>query len=316
MPEPSPRVTVAVCTYDRYPCLDDCIAGLAAQDFPPDAVEWIIVDNSPNAALSVAESKRHAGHRPLRWLHETTAGLSHARNVAMREARAPIIAYLDDDAIPEPDWLTRLLEAHAELGEGFAGIGGRIIPIFAAPRPDWLSDRLLNWLSVVDLGEETRGLQPKEWVAGANISYRVAALRRVGGFSRALGRVGPGISLMSNDETELAERLAAQGGRMGYAGRAVVRHLVEASRLDQEWFRRRVAWQAVSDYVRHPQKLHADREAAWGRLKGFLANQPPHLRTQRALAVEQATQPEIEAQLGAIYNAVHSLLGAVGETDE
>ncbi len=311
-----PRITVAVCTYDRYEVLDSCLAALAGQLLPSVEFECLVVDNSPSRVRSMAESQRHAAHPNMRWIHETTPGLSNARNVAAREARAPLIAYVDDDAIPEPDWLIRLLEAFDALGEGYAGIGGKILPIFSTPRPAWLSDKLLGYVSVVDLGDETRALHPKEWVAGANIAYRLSALRQAGGFSTALGRVGSGLSLMSNDETELAERLAAKGGRMGYAGRAVVRHLVEKSRLNQEWFRRRIAWQAVSDYVRHPQKMYGQREVAWKRVKAFLANQPPDLRTQRAFALEQAPGAELEAQLSAIYSAVQCLLSAVGDTDE
>lgn len=312
----APRITVAVCTYDRYELLDSCLAALAAQLLPTTEFECIVVDNSPSRARSLAESQRHAGHRNLRWLHEATPGLSNARNVAAREARTPLIAYVDDDAIPEPDWLSQMLEAFDTLGEEYAGVGGKILPIFSAPRPQWLSDKLLGYVSVVDLGDETRALQPKEWVAGANIAYRVSALRQAGGFSTALGRVGSGISLMSNDETELAERLAAKGGRMGYAGRATVRHLVEKSRLNQEWFRRRIAWQAVSDYVRHPQKMYGQREAAWKRVKAFLAHQPADLRTQRAMALDQTSDADLEWQLSAIYNAVNCLLSAVGDTDE
>lgn len=311
-----PRVTVAVCTYDRYEALDSCLAALAVQLLANTEFECIVVDNSPSRARSDVEARRHAAHRNLRWMHEPTPGLSNARNVAVREARAPLIAYVDDDAIPEPDWLSRMLEAFDTLGEEYVGIGGKILPVFPVARPEWLSDKLLGYVSVVDLGAETRGLQPKEWVAGANIAYRVSALRQVGGFSPALGRVGSGISLMSNDETELAERLAAKGGRMGYAGRAVVRHMVDETRLHQDWFRRRIAWQAVSDYVRHPQKMYGQRGVAWKRVKTFLAHQPPDLRTQRALALEQASSAELEAQLSTIYNAVNCLLSGACETDE
>lgn len=312
----TPRITVAVCTYDRYPSLDSCLAALAAQLLPATEFECVVVDNSPNRGRSVAESQRHAGYRNLRWMYEATPGLSNARNVAAREARAPLIAYLDDDAVPEPDWLNRLLEAFDALGDEYVGIGGKILPIFSTPRPEWLIDKLLGYVSVVDLGEDTRALQPKEWVAGANIAYRVSALRQAGGFSTALGRVGSGISLMSNDEIELAERLAAKGGRMGYAGKAVVHHVVEENRLNQEWFRRRIAWQAVSDYVRDPQKIYGQREVAWKRVKTFLANQRPDLRTQRALALEQASGSDLQSQLLAIYNAVNCLLSAVGDSDE
>ena len=308
--------TVAVCTYDRYALLGSCFAALARQTLPADAFEILVIDNTPDPVRSTEEAATHGILPNLRWLHLTTPGLSNARNVAMREARAPIIAYIDDDAVAEPEWIGALIEAFDSLGEAFAGVGGRVLPVFEGTPPAWLNDKLLSYLSVVDLGMATRALTPAEWVVGANIAYRVDALRRIGGFSPALGRIGSGISLMSNDETELAERLAAQGGAMGYAGRAVVHHLVERRRLSQAWFRRRMAWQAVSDYVRMPETQHARSEAAWRNFKIFLAHQPSHQRSQRALALEQETAAAMEWQMSAIYEAVTCLLSGTSEADD
>ena len=307
---------VAVCTYERYDLLAECFDSLVAQTLPSDEFEILVIDNSPDATRSSEEARLYAHIPNLRWIHEKIPGLSNARNVAARETTAPIIAYIDDDAVPHPTWLRELLAAYDELGDEVYSIGGRVLPRFGQPRPPWLSDKLLAYLSVIDLGHETRILRPGEWVAGANISYRTPLLRAVGGFSPALGRIGSGIALMSNDETELAERLSARGGVTGYAGLAVVDHLVDPSRVRQDWFRRRMAWQAVSDYVRAPGEQFARSEAAWLDLKRFFAQQPPHVRTQRALVIEQADPSAREWQLAAIYEAVISLLSGISEADD
>ena len=153
-------------------------------------------------------------------------------------------------------------------------------------------------------------------MAGANVSYRVEALREAGGFSPALGRVGAGIALMSNDETELAERLAKRGGRMGYAGLARVEHCIDPARLNQEWFRRRIAWQAVSDFVRAPAETQSGAPERWDEAKRFLAHQRPHLRTLRALTMAQDDPGEMVWQMSAIYGSVICLLAGLGETDD
>lgn len=312
----APLITVAICTYDRYGYLQSALVSLAAQDLPADRFEILVVDNSPDPQRSTRAAGRFGHIRNLTWHYEATPGLSHARNVAMSMARAPIIAYLDDDAIADRDWLRQLLAAYDTLGEAAFGIGGRVRPHFLGERPEWLAENLLTYLSVVDIGGETRFLEDGEWVAGANISFRVAPLRAVGGFSPALGRIGAGISLMSNDETELAERLEKLGGRMGYAPLAAVEHCVASSRLDQEWFRRRIAWQAVSDYVRAPARMRAEAETKWRDVKVFLAHQPPHLRTLRALTIGQTNAGDLNWQMASIYGTVICLLSGLGEQDD
>jgi glycosyltransferase involved in cell wall biosynthesis len=312
----TPLATVAICTYDRYDMLVESIARLRNQTLPAGRFEILVVDNSPDSARSAREAKAYAGIGNLRWLHIETPGLSNARNVASQEARASIIVYLDDDAFAAPDWLEHMLAAHAELGEGVVCIGGRVLPHFTTPTPDWLGPAMLPYLSVLDLGGEVRPLKPDEWVVGANVSYRIDKLRDAGGFSPALGRIGSGIALMSNDETELAARLEALGGAIGYTPHAVVEHCIDPARLSQAWLRRRIAWQAVSDFVRAPEATRAGVEQHWHELKLFLAHQPPHLRTLRALALPQGTAGDLHWQMSAVYAAVVSLLGGASDSDD
>lgn len=309
-------ITAAICTYERYGLLEGALRSVAGQRMPPGAFELLVIDNTPAAAASAAERDRHAGIANLRWVHEPVAGLSHARNVAVRLARAPLIAFLDDDAVADADWLAALVRAFDSMGEGVGVIGGRVRPRWVAPRPAWLSDDLLGYLSVVDLGEELRPLRVGEWVAGANIAYRVEALREVGGFSPALGRVGAGIALMSNDEIELGDRLEAAGWATAYAPGAAVEHLIDPSRATQAWFRRRIAWQAVSDFVRAPAAAAAGGPAAWDALKHWFAHRHPVDRTVRALAMPQEGAGDLRWQMSAIYNSVTCLLGAVEEPGE
>ena len=310
------RITAAICTYDRYDLLDEALRSVADQQVAPDAFEILVIDNSPSAEASAAEQVRHAGTANLRWVHEPVAGLSNARNLAVRLARAPLIAFLDDDAVADTGWLDALARAFEVLGEGVGVVGGRVRPRWVASRPDWLSDDLLGYLSVVDLGAELRPLRAGEWVAGANIAYRTEALRQVGGFSLALGRVGAGIALMSNDEIELGDRLAAAGWATAYAPDAAVAHLVDPARATQAWFRRRIAWQAVSDFVRGPAAAQAGTPAAWDALKHWFAHRHPVDRTVRALAMPQDGADDLRWQMSAIYNSVTCLLGAVEEPRE
>jgi len=313
---PAPRITAAICTHERYDMLPGAVESALAQDLPAGSFEVIVVDNSPDAARSAREAAAFADRPALRWYHEARPGLSNARNVAARHARAPNIAYLDDDARAEPGWLGALLACFDAFGPDLKVAGGRIRPWWGAPRPAWLPDEMLGDITVVDLGPERRLLGPEEWLAGANIAFRRDALAEAGGFDTSLGRTGGGASLLSAEETAMTERIRALGGLVAYEPAAAVDHWVDPERLTQRWFRRRAAWQAVSDYLRDPRGRLAQGEKAWEAVKAYLLTRNPADRTLRGLALEQSDPGDFRWQVAALYNAVTALLAGLDERDD
>ncbi len=309
-------VTAVICTFERYNLLADAIGSLTQQSLDAGDFRIVVIDNSPDEAASLEHAARWRKVRNLVWHHERKPGLSHARNVAMAVAETPIVSFLDDDAVASQNWLAGKLRVFEQLGADLHVVGGRVRPRFGAPCPSWLGNKMQTYLSVIDLGEETRLLRPGEWVVGANISYRIEPLRAAGGFSTALGRVGGGALLMSNDEIELADRIGAAGGLTAYAAEAEVEHYIPPERLTQQWFRRRVAWQAVSDFVRRPDSKRDDAANAWLQLKTYLAACPPADRTIRALALPQTEPVMFERQMSAVYHSVIAMLGGVDEPDD
>ena len=105
-----PLITAAICTYQRYDMAAEAVTSLLCQSLPPDRYRIVVVDNSPDAALSQDASEPWRDESNLLWIHEKTAGLSHARNVAIAAAATPLIAFLDDDAVACHDWLEAVLE--------------------------------------------------------------------------------------------------------------------------------------------------------------------------------------------------------------
>jgi len=299
---PTPQITAAICTYNRYELLGAAIQSLTAQTLPRERFEIIVVDNSPDHAQSeeMAQDYRHIPN--LRWIYEATPGLSNARNVAARSAKAPLIAYMDDDAIAAPDWLQTLVSVFDAFGPEAQVVGGRVDPIWGVPKPLWLPGDLLGYVSVVDWGGSDRFAGDKEWVAGTNITFRVDSLKSVGGFSVHLGRSRAGHALLSNDETDVVERLAAKGGRLVYSPRVVVSHLVPADRLSQTWFRRRVSWQAVSDYLADAAGLFDRAPSYWRTVTDYFAKLPPKYRSPRGLYIEHDDPELFRHQMSALYN--------------
>src|SRR6266542_3187565 len=112
--------TVVVCTRDRPEELERCLAALAKLDFPSYCI--LVVDNAPKDDRTREIATRHG----VSHVHEPVGGLSRARNRGARASETEIVAYIDDDAIPEPGWLSGLV---AEFEDpSVMAVTGRIRP--------------------------------------------------------------------------------------------------------------------------------------------------------------------------------------------
>lgn len=306
-------ISAIICTYERYDLLPKAIGSLAKQTLAYDDFEIIVVDNSPDHAYSAQIAKHFEPIPNLQWIIEKTPGLSNARNVGTRAAKAPIVAFMDDDAIASPGWLKAYVSAFAAFGGSAAVAGGRVDPIWGAPRPKWLHESLLGYVSVVNWGGVARVAADSEWVAGTNIAFRVEPLLSLGGFSVNLGRNRGGHALLSNEEIEVVRRLKDAGGQLVYVPDAVIEHLVPPERLTQAWFRRRVAWQAVSEYLQDSKRLFEAAPRYWSDVTSFYARLAPKYRTPRGLWTEQEDPDMFRRQMSAVYNfTVASLAGFNG----
>ena len=310
------KVAVAVCTYNRYDVLDKAIESLKHQTVPEDEFDIYIIDNSPDFDHSREMGKKYEDIVNLHYIIEETPGLSNARNVAADLRNAEFIAYLDDDAIASPQWVEKIIEAADNFGERVAVIGGRIDPIWELPRPSWLGDALLGNVSVVNWGGECRIAGEDEWFAGANITFRVETLKKFGGFDTGLGRKGSGASLMSNEESELVEKIKENGYLLVYQPEASVDHLVEKKRLEREWFRRRASWQAVSDFLMKPDEQSKHMKQDWENIRAYINSMPPQDRSIKALKVATDDPGVFQWQLSAAYTITRlSLCGFDGLED-
>jgi glycosyltransferase involved in cell wall biosynthesis len=259
---PRPRLSVIVCTYDRHEMLPDAIQSLLRQQVDKGCLEIIIVDNSPDQEKAARCRAGFAGVPGVRYLLEPTPGLSHARNTGTAHARADLVAFMDDDAVAARDWAAHMLWAFDTFAGEAGVVGGRVLPRWISDRPPWLADGLLRFLSILDWGDETRPIRAGEYLVGCNIAFDRSLLESVGGFSRSLGRSGAGLALLSNEEIEVAEKINRAGRLSVYCPAATVHHVIAPARLTRGWFRRRAAWQAVSDFIKAPQHMAAYAPAA------------------------------------------------------
>ena len=225
--------TVVICTHDRARVLAQAVRGALGEARACDA-DVLVVDNASTdetpallAALARTEPR-------LRVVREPVLGLSIARNRGLAEARGAVAVYLDDDAVPHRGWLAALLAPYDDAR--VAAVGGRILLRFATPPPAWLTAELHPAYSGFDLGDGARRVRDQpgdEFPYGANISFRVARARALGGFSAWIGPRGR-VSFL-HDETDLCLRLDQAGDWVRYAPDAVVDHEVPAERMTPVW---------------------------------------------------------------------------------
>ncbi|WP_129670934.1 glycosyltransferase family 2 protein [Candidatus Chloroploca sp. Khr17] len=229
------HITAAICTHNRAALLPAAIESLLAQTLPPDAYEVLVIDNActDETPQVIRRYLDAASNVTLRSAGQPHLGLSHARNLAVEMAAGEVIAFLDDDAAANPEWLAAILDAYAMHPEAWA-VGGKVLPQWEHQRPDWLTDDLLPQLSMLDLGDVLRTLAIGEELYGANCSFRRRAFAELGLFRTDLGRQGA--HLLGSEESELQQRIRQRGKCLMYTPHAVVYHRVIAKRLQPRYF--------------------------------------------------------------------------------
>jgi glucosyl-dolichyl phosphate glucuronosyltransferase len=231
-------ISVVIATRDRAPLLEETLKALCELQAPGCPFEILVVDNGSidSTATVVAEAARRS-KVPITYLTEEKPGKSHALNTAITHARGDLLAFTDDDVLPSPGWLAAFARAFSETGADYAA--GRILPLWEAPPPRWLTPSLHGVLAIPDGG--TRRLTLKGSVdqvmpIGANMAIRRRALDRVGGWNPQLGKLKN--TLRTGEDHEFALKLVAAGFAGVYEPEACVLHRVPADRLRLAYFAR------------------------------------------------------------------------------
>lgn len=200
-----PRVSVIVCTYNGARTIGECCRGLRELDYPD--YEVIVVDDG-----STDHSGDIAAASCVHLIRTPNRGLSAARNTGLGAATGEIVAYIDDDAYPDPQWLKYLVHTLVEpAGANHAGSGGPNLP----PAGDsWIADcvaRAPGGPSQVLISDRLA-----EHIPGCNMAFRRRCLEAVGGFDAQFRTAG--------DDVDLCWRLQQRGWTLGFSHAAVVWH--------------------------------------------------------------------------------------------
>jgi glycosyltransferase involved in cell wall biosynthesis len=232
-------VSVCICTYNGAARIGDVLDALDCQTDTTPRWEIVVIDNASTDETAAFVQRRFEARADGRGrlLHEAQPGQMFARRAAARAARGRFIAFLDDDNVPAPDYIERLLDVlprHPRLGI----VGGRVRPAWIG-EPTPIGRAVANFaLAICDRGDSPFAYRAVvEGPAGAGLVIRSDLLRAIFAepafAARVAGRIGG--DLVGGDDIALLIRAHQLGYEVRYEPSLVIEHRIPASRTEMPY---------------------------------------------------------------------------------
>jgi glucosyl-dolichyl phosphate glucuronosyltransferase len=234
-------ISVVICAHTAKRWHETCAAveSVRAQSLPSQEI-IVVVDHNPALLASLA-----AALPGVTVVENAEArGLSGGKNTGVAIAGGDVVAFLDDDAVADPDWLKYFADSYAD--PAVMGVGGLTLPHWQAARPAWFPEEFA-WV----VGCTYRGMPtsraPVRNLLGGNASFRREAFAIAGGFQNGIGR-SAGPRPLGCEETEFCIRVSQQAPEAVFVfdNRSVIWHEVPAERGRFSYFRSRCYAEGLS----------------------------------------------------------------------
>ncbi len=227
------KISLVICTYNRDKYLPEALESIHLQDASKDLFELIIIDNN-STDNTASISKSFIKNNPdlyTAYYFEKNKGLSFARNRGITEAAAPVIAYVDDDAILSPGYIQHLASFFDAYNDA-VGSGGKVIPKYESGQPpNWMNKYLNGFVGNHDLGENIKAYSKKmKYPPGCNMAYKKEILLQAGGFNNDLK--------FRSDDKYIFHRIIEISDQIYYVPGAWLFHYIDADRLSFENFKK------------------------------------------------------------------------------
>lgn len=281
-----PSVSVVICAHNSAATLDECLAHTCSLDYP--YYEVIVVDDGSSDGTAEIASR----FEQVRLIQIPHSGLAVARNEGFRAASAELVAYLDADAYPSPEWLHYLA-----LGldrPNVAGVGGPNLPPADDPPNAHVVARSPGGPVHVLISDDRA-----EHVPGCNMAFWRGSLAEVGGFDPVYTAAG--------DDVDLCWKLLDRGWQIGFHPAAVVWHHRRPGL--RPYLRQQYTYGKSEALVeaRHPDRFTPAGTARWrGRIYNSLA---PSLWQQRIYrgAFGTAAYQSVYQGGGHVFDLLHQV---------
>ncbi len=242
----STGLTLGVCTYNRGPAIVQTLEAICAMSRVGGRVaELIVIDNASTddtpavvdafiARAASAPAPTDAPALPIRRVVEPRQGLAQARRRLIEECQTELVAFLDDDVLPEPAWaeaMIRVMDQHPRCGVA----GGKVRLNFETG-PTKIALRYASFLARQDLGEnELLVSEPTRSLVGAAMCLRKPSVIATGWLESQSMPDRQGATLSSGGDNELCIRLRRAGFEIRYTPHAIVDHLIPERRQTVEY---------------------------------------------------------------------------------
>ena len=224
-------VSVIVCTFNRVKYLPICLEKLANQTVSSSKYEIIIIDNNSTDESGAACELFIDMHKTLNvhYFLELKQGHTYSRNRGIAESKGEILAFIDDDAFVEVNYIENINKAFSNLE--IVALGGKITPHYESGNPPvWMSKYLLPLVAALDMGEHKQYFRKGKFPIGANMAFRKNVFQNFGWFNIELGRRGSK-GLEGGDEKDIFLKLHKSGAKILYDPNIKVTHIIPESRL-------------------------------------------------------------------------------------
>jgi len=250
-------VSIVVCTHslENYPNLAEAIDSLLAQTYKH--IEIVVIVDA-NQELGDRVAGIYASKNKVKVIvTEESLSSNQARNTGIRVAQGEIVAFIDDDAVADKNWVEHLMETYHKAD--VLAVGGKILPLWVSRKPEHLPEELYWLVGVTHRGfaeEEITEVRDTFW---PNLSFRRQVFEQAGYLSETLGFAKRGTSYIQADEAEFGLRIKTKLGKgIIYNPEAIVYHKVPASKLRLSLLLRRSFYQGYSKALLR--KLHPRSE--------------------------------------------------------
>jgi glucosyl-dolichyl phosphate glucuronosyltransferase len=237
----SASISVVICahTEDRW---DDTLAAIASvreQSLP--ALETIVVvDHNPVLYRRLKDELTDVSVVE----NQEAQGLSGGKNTGIAVAKGEIVAFLDDDAVADPDWLKFFADSYED--PAVVAVGGLTLPSWDTRRPRWFAAEF-DWVVGCTYVGMPQSRAPVRNLLGGNASFRRSVFSGIEGFRTGIGRA-EGKRPLGCEETELCIRLSQRfpDAVIMFDNRSVIAHRVPAARCRFSYFRARCFAEGLS----------------------------------------------------------------------
>ncbi|NDW17628.1 glycosyltransferase family 2 protein [Dysgonomonas sp. 216] len=230
------RYSFVICSYNREKYIGKTIESVCLLDFKADQFELLIVDNNSTDNTEAVCLKMIALYPAIdiRYIKETSQGVSYARNRGIKEAKGEFIIFVDDDETIASDYLTKF-DGYLNAFPQIILAGTAVLPVYETEKPKWLSHFTLRLVTgYYDEGNEVKKLEAKNYPGTGHTIIKKELFERFGYYNTDLGRKGKG--LMGAEDKDMMLRLIENNIDCYYLPGMPVYHHIPAEKLTEQFF--------------------------------------------------------------------------------